>query len=200
MTPRNTIQNKQILDERREQILNAALKVFAHRGFVGAKISDIATEATLSHGLVYHYFESKEALFTELAKNAINGSNAAILMTDNLPGSAYNKIKLLTTAMLDTFALSNENSYYFYLMLQAATLDSIPEEVKELVQRESITIKKLERLIEQGQLEGEIATQDPYMLAIAYWSFIEGLVLMNLQIGEAFVFPSAEVVLRIIKK
>jgi AcrR family transcriptional regulator len=200
MAPRNVIQNKQILDERREQILKAALKVFANRGFVGAKISDIAAEASLSHGLVYHYFESKEALFTELARNAIKGSNETIIMTDTLPGSAYNKIKLMTAAMLDTFATSNEASYYFYLMLQAATLDSIPGEVKELMQKESVTVKKLEQLLEQGQLEGEIILKDPYMLTLSYWSFIEGLVLMNLQIGEAFVFPKAEVVLRIIKK
>jgi len=88
------------------------------------------------------------------------------MMTDNLPGSAYNKIKIMTELMLSTFSKRNESSYFFYLMLQAATLDSVPVEVKELLKQESITINKLATLIAQGQLEGEITDGDPVMLSI----------------------------------
>ena len=200
MAPRNVDQNRQIQDERREQILNAALLVFAHRGFSGAKISDIASQAKLSHGLVYHYFKSKDELFIELVKEAFRGSNGAIMMTDNLPGSAYNKIKIMTELMLSAFSEKNESSYFFYLMLQAATLDSVPEEVKELLKQDSVTVSMLSKLILKGQLEGEIAEGDPLMLSITFWSFIEGLVLMKIQMGEEYIFPSAEIVLRIIKK
>jgi AcrR family transcriptional regulator len=62
MSPRNEEQNELIKDERREQILSAALKVFARKGFAAAKISDIVARAGMSHGLVYHYFKSKEEL------------------------------------------------------------------------------------------------------------------------------------------
>jgi len=116
--------------------------------------------------LVYHYFKSKDDLFVELVKEAFIGSNVAIMMTDNLPGSAYNKIKIMTELMLSTFSKRNESSYFFYLMLQAATLDSVPVEVKELLKQESITINKLATLIAQGQLEGEITDGDPVMLSI----------------------------------
>ena len=48
--------NEMIKDTRREQILSAALKIFAARGFAATKISDIVRAGGISHGLVYHYF------------------------------------------------------------------------------------------------------------------------------------------------
>lgn len=61
--PRKSELNQELRDARKEQILKAALIVFARRGMVATKISDIAKEAGLSHGLVYHYFNSKEEIF-----------------------------------------------------------------------------------------------------------------------------------------
>src|SRR3989442_1797035 len=49
-------------EERREQILDAALRVFSEKGFAGASIRDIAREAGITEGLIYHYFESKDQL------------------------------------------------------------------------------------------------------------------------------------------
>jgi len=49
-------------EERRLQILDTALKVFAARGFAGASVKDIAEEAGISQGLLYHYFTGKEDL------------------------------------------------------------------------------------------------------------------------------------------
>ncbi len=49
-------------EDRREQILDAALRVFAKKGFAKATNKDIAHEAGITTGLIYHYFESKEGL------------------------------------------------------------------------------------------------------------------------------------------
>jgi len=51
----------------RARILDAAKEVFEESGFLEARISDIAERAGLSHGAFYHYFESKEQIFRELA-------------------------------------------------------------------------------------------------------------------------------------
>lgn len=52
-----------IVEDRREQIIDAAMRVFAQKGFVRATNKDIAHEAGITPGLIYHYFENKEALF-----------------------------------------------------------------------------------------------------------------------------------------
>lgn len=51
-----------IVEDRREQIMDAALRVFARKGFNVATNKDIAQEARITPGLIYHYFKSKEDL------------------------------------------------------------------------------------------------------------------------------------------
>jgi TetR/AcrR family transcriptional regulator, cholesterol catabolism regulator len=55
-------------EERRLQILDVALTVFASHGFNGTSIKDIAEAAGISQGLMYHYFASKEILLEEVVK------------------------------------------------------------------------------------------------------------------------------------
>ena len=56
---------------KRQQILNAATRVFAAKGFYSAKIEEIAIEAGVGKGTVYEYFANKKALFEEMVKYAI---------------------------------------------------------------------------------------------------------------------------------
>lgn len=51
-----------VVEDRREQIIDAAMHVFAQKGFVRATNKDVAREAGITPGLIYHYFENKEAL------------------------------------------------------------------------------------------------------------------------------------------
>lgn len=53
----------------REQILRAARRVFAHSGYVAARMSDVADEADLSLGGLYRYFTNKEDLFAEMIRD-----------------------------------------------------------------------------------------------------------------------------------
>jgi TetR/AcrR family fatty acid metabolism transcriptional regulator len=52
--------------DRRRQILDAAIRVFARQGFHSCRVSDIADEAGVAYGLVYHYFKSKDEVMNEL--------------------------------------------------------------------------------------------------------------------------------------
>ncbi len=57
-----------VVEDRREQIIDAAVRVFAQKGFVRATNKDIAREAGITPGLIYHYFESKEALLQAIVE------------------------------------------------------------------------------------------------------------------------------------
>ncbi len=52
--------------DKRRNILDAAIKVFARQGFHSTRVSDIADEAGVAYGLVYHYFDSKDEVLNEL--------------------------------------------------------------------------------------------------------------------------------------
>jgi len=52
--------------DKRRAILDAAIRVFARQGFHSARVSDVASEAGVAYGLVYHYFDSKDQMLNEL--------------------------------------------------------------------------------------------------------------------------------------
>jgi AcrR family transcriptional regulator len=57
--------------ERPEEILEAALEVFADQGLAGARVEDIAARAGVSKGTLYHYFPSKDELFQEAVRSRV---------------------------------------------------------------------------------------------------------------------------------
>ena len=57
-----------VVEDRREQIIDAAMRVFAEKGFTRATNRDIAREAGITPGLIYHYFENKEAVFRAIVE------------------------------------------------------------------------------------------------------------------------------------
>jgi AcrR family transcriptional regulator len=65
----------------RARLVEAGKAVFERDGFLQARISDIAAEATVSHGSFYHYFDSKEALFREIAEEV----EVRLVAMDDLP-------------------------------------------------------------------------------------------------------------------
>jgi len=71
MSPRTDIQFEQIRAEKRKLIINTALKVFAEKTDQGASISLIAERANISKGLLYNYFESKEALLKAIINEGV---------------------------------------------------------------------------------------------------------------------------------
>ena len=66
MSPRTEAQFEAIRQESREAILDAALKLFAKKGFSRTTTADIAREAGISKGLIYNYFRSKEGILDSL--------------------------------------------------------------------------------------------------------------------------------------
>jgi AcrR family transcriptional regulator len=62
MSPRTQEQFEEMRDSRRKQIMEASLDLFASKGYSNCSISQLASHAGISKGLIYNYFESKEAL------------------------------------------------------------------------------------------------------------------------------------------
>jgi AcrR family transcriptional regulator len=76
--PRSEKDNEEIRAARRREILTAATEVFAKRGLARTKVTDIAAAANLSHGLLYHYFPSKEAVFEALVEQLMERAAADV--------------------------------------------------------------------------------------------------------------------------
>src|SRR5262249_55749560 len=99
MSPRTAQQFARMRDERRDEILRAALGVFARRGLEATRIADIAEAANMSHGLIYRYFTSKEAALVALVERAVRGGTE--LTERALTGEASPRDRLATTHSAD---------------------------------------------------------------------------------------------------
>ncbi|AXI11238.1 TetR family transcriptional regulator [Oceanobacillus sp. 143] len=175
MPPSNDHQLDKVHDKRRAQIKNAALKVFARRGFIGTKMSMIAKEADISQGLSYRYYQSKDELFIELVKDAMEETAEAYASLANLAGSPSGKIKELTKRMLHT-----SNRHSFMLIQQVQISDVVPDKAKEIVQQyPSPTLnEQLISIFKNGQETGDFCKGDSTKLLMLYFSVISGLMLL----------------------
>jgi AcrR family transcriptional regulator len=73
-----------VVEDRREQILNAAITVFSTKGYSRTTNSDIAREAGITPGLIYYYFESKEDLLKAIAE-----TRSPLRLLRSLPAEAW---------------------------------------------------------------------------------------------------------------
>ena len=89
--------------DKRRQILDAAIRVFARQGFYATRVSDIADEAGVAYGLVYHYFKSKEEVLNELFTERWSLLLAAIEEADREGASARAKLEAVAGFIVDSY-------------------------------------------------------------------------------------------------
>ncbi|MBS4201056.1 TetR/AcrR family transcriptional regulator [Bacillus sp. FJAT-49732] len=197
MAPLNEQQLDQLHIQRIDQIKKAALKVFAHRGIIGTKMSMIAAEAGISQGLSYRYFKSKEELFITLIQDALEEAKASMEQVNHLPGTPLEKMRRLTKSMLD-----GSNKYFFMLIQQAAGSDEVPEKAKQLLEQFSKEnpIQLLIPLFIDGQEMGQFCEGDPYKLLFCYFSIITGLMLQEVQADDNYWIHEVDLLMKVIMK
>ena len=89
--------------EKRRIILDAAVRVFARQGFHSARVSDIADEAGVAYGLVYHYFKSKDEVLNELFTERWSLLLAAIEEVDGQAIGAREKLDAVARFIIDSY-------------------------------------------------------------------------------------------------
>jgi TetR/AcrR family transcriptional regulator, fatty acid metabolism regulator protein len=89
--------------EKRRLILDAAVRVFARQGFHTCRVSDIADEAGVAYGLVYHYFSSKEQMLDTLFLDRWDVMLAAIAETDASDRPPRDKLRAVASFIIDSY-------------------------------------------------------------------------------------------------
>jgi AcrR family transcriptional regulator len=94
---------KQAPVDKRRLILDAAIRVFARRGFHHCRVSDVADEAKVAYGLVYHYFNSKEEILDTLFLERWQIMLDAIAEIDAKPLPARDKLHEVAGFIIDSY-------------------------------------------------------------------------------------------------
>jgi len=192
---RSTELNQRMRDERRENILHHALRLFSTKGLYATKVSDIAAEVQMSQGLLYHYFRSKEEIYTELIRNAFEKMNTAARGLEESPMAPREKIRMALTQLLHDIEENEDFAATVLLNAQAGISDVTPAEAQEILSRESgVPYGVIERIIKAGQVDGTIKQADAKALSLVFWTTIKGLALHKAVYGAAYKSPDVNII------
>ena len=166
MSPRTAAQFEEMRDSRRQQLMEAGLELFAKEGYSHCSIAQLARHAGISKGLMYNYFESKEALLRAIVEK---GTKELMDMIDpNMDGSL--EPHEVEAFIRSTFSTMRENLTFWTLFVNVM----LQPKVKESLSGEpfaGIMERFFPALMEYFQKMGY---EDPMLEMLTFSAMIEG--------------------------
>lgn len=156
---------------RKQQILDAAIAVFAEKGFHSSRVSDIARRAGVAYGLVYHYFDNKEEILRTIF---LERWTFILQVIENLLNedkrSALERLRSFLIFIIDVY--KRNAALVDVIMLELLhSPEFMREEVVRGFQRAA---NGIEELMRQGQEAGEVRQgTNPTTFAVLYFGAIE---------------------------
>jgi len=120
-------------EERRRQILRAAMTSFARRGFHLTTMNDISVEAEISVGLIYRYFESKDAIITFMASEHMEDLREILAQARNAP-SLFQALELVSMRHCDEQPEHLQMAFVADLFAEAARNEHVRVLVRDVTQ------------------------------------------------------------------
>jgi AcrR family transcriptional regulator len=135
-------------DGKRRQILDAATRVFAAQGFDATRVGDIAKEARVAYGLVYHYYGSKDAVLDAVFREAWGRLLGAVAVAEETGAGAPEQLELVVKIVLR--AWRDDPDLVRLLVREITRSPHLQDELDEIGQ----AFSSLQRIIVRGQDEG----------------------------------------------
>jgi AcrR family transcriptional regulator len=158
--------------DKRRQILDAAIRVFARHGFHATRVSDIADEAGVAYGLVYHYFSSKDEVLNELFLERWSLLLAAIEEADRAGDSPREKLGAVATFIFESYRHDPELMKVIIVEVTRAA-NSFGRTHLEEIRRAYESIAKI---VQDGQAAGAFrADIAPDFVSMAFYGAVEQL-------------------------
>ena len=144
--------SSEIQRQKRRQILRAAIAVFARSGYHTSRVSDVAKEAGVAYGLVYHYFGSKEDLLETIFRRTWSRMLEAVEEVEREGAPAREQLAAVARIVLG--AWQADPDLVRVLVREVARSPQLGREVDEI----SHAFDALERIVSRGQERGELRT------------------------------------------
>jgi TetR/AcrR family fatty acid metabolism transcriptional regulator len=184
-------------EEKRRLILDAAVRVFARKGYHTCRVGDIAEEAGVAHGLLYHYFRSKEELLETIFRETWRELLDAVQSVEETDETARERLAGIAKILLRSWR--RDPDLVRVLVREVTRSSHLQERIDEI----EAAFAGLERIIARGQAEGEFrADLDPRMAAYVFYGALEeiltGWVLGQLEDGDEQITRAEETVVGVI--
>ncbi len=184
-------------EEKRRLILDAAVRVFAHKGYHTSRVGDIAEEAGVAHGLLYHYFASKEELLETVFRETWSELLQAFARVEESEERAPEQLRQVAAILLRSWR--RDPDLVRVLVREVGRSQTLPSRVEEIQQ----VFEAIERIVERGQAAGDLRGDIEPRLAswIVYGALEEiltGWVLGQLDDGDEAVAAAERAVVSVV--
>jgi TetR/AcrR family fatty acid metabolism transcriptional regulator len=157
-------------EEKRRLILDAAVRVFAHKGFHTSRVGDIAEEAGVAHGLLYHYFTSKDEVLETIFRENWTVLVERLRAVAESGGPARDQLRHIAAILLRTWL--HQPDVVRVVIREIARTPAVTIRIGELVK----PIEVIREVIEHGQGTGEFRSDlDPQLAAVVFYGGIDEL-------------------------
>jgi len=179
--------------DRRKTILRAAVEVFARKGYHGCRIADVAREAGVAYGLVYHYFKNKEELLQLVFETGWGGFMSRIRDAAETSAPLEQKIRRIAQVAFEAYRIDPRGVRV--LVLEFARSPSTGEANRRTAFAEVLGV--ITRMFERAQSRGELrAGLEPALCAAMLFGAVEmsltGFVMGLLDPREAGLLAQAQ--------
>ena len=158
-------------EEKRRTILDAAARVFARKGFHTSRVGDIAEEAGVAHGLLYHYFSSKDEVLETIFREHWTALLERVHEAEQTGDDPIEQLQGIAAAMFEGWL--NEPDVVKVVVREIARTEEITEHVGELVR----PIGAIRRVIERGQAQRVLRDDlDASTAAVIFYGGIDELI------------------------
>jgi len=158
--------------DRRRQILDAAIRVFSRQGYHSCRVSDIADEAGVAYGLVYHYFRSKDEVMNELFTERWSLLLNAIDDVDSGDASGREKLDAVARFIIDSYRHDPELMQVIIVEVTRAANSFGRTHLPEI----NKAYEAIEKIIADAQKVGTFrADIDPRLASMFFYGGIEQL-------------------------
>jgi TetR/AcrR family transcriptional regulator, fatty acid metabolism regulator protein len=156
--------------DKRRLILDAAVRVFAGQGFHTCRVSDIADEAGVAYGLVYHYFSSKEEILDTLFTERWGLMLQAIAEADSAYASPPEKLQAIAAFIIDSYRYDPDLMKVIIVEVTRAANTFGRTHLADIREAYQLITSIVERAQADGVFRKEI---DPPFAALAFYGLIE---------------------------
>jgi AcrR family transcriptional regulator len=184
-------------EDKRALILHAAVRVFARKGYHTCRVGDIAEEAGVAHGLLYHYFRSKEDVLDCVFRETWVDIVGAAHRVEETEEPARERLAGIAKILLR--AWKRDPELVTVVIREGLRSADLQRRVAEIRQ----AFDAIERIVARGQAEGEFRDDvDPRLASVVFYGALEeiltGWVLGTLPDGEEQIAAAERTVVEIV--
>ncbi|MBR9922381.1 MAG: TetR/AcrR family transcriptional regulator [Bacteroidetes bacterium] len=178
MSPKSKEQFKVMRQQSMAAIKEAALELFAERGYAHTSIARIAKEAGISKGLMYNYFDGKEGLLRAIVEDAIEEGQQ--LMDEGLHTSEKPE-EQLTNLLNLTFKTVKDNLHYWKLITSLAFQQDVFEGIQDIIGPQT-----MENVMAIIPILEKLGYEDPEKEAMLLGASLDGIMIAYMSLGDAY--------------